>query len=306
MDWTEIIVTVASADIEKAEHIAHMTVPYGIYTEAYSCLEQEVLDIARIDLIDDELLAKDREHGKIHIYISPEQNPAEAAAFLKERLDAENIGYEIESGTCDVESCLESWKKYFCPMKVGEKLLIRPVWRDDYEPDGRIVLDLEPGLAFGTGTHETTRLCLEALEKFVRPGDKMLDVGCGSGILAVAALLLGAESAVGIDIDEMAVKASRENAALNNVSDRYKGINGNLADKASGSYDIITANIVADAVIMLSSDIEKLMNDNTVYIMSGIVDIRLDDVLSALPEGIEVFEQYEDKGWYALAARKRK
>ena len=306
MDWTEIIVTVASADIEKAENIAHMTVPYGIYTEDYSCLEQEVLDIARIDLIDDELLAKDREHGKIHIYISPEQNPAEAAAFLKERLDAENIGYEIESGNCDVESCLESWKKYFCPMKVGEKLLIRPVWRDDYEPDGRIVLDLEPGLAFGTGTHETTRLCLEALEKFVRPGDKMLDVGCGSGILAVAALLLGAESAVGIDIDEMAVKASRENAALNNVSDRYKGINGNLADKASGSYDIITANIVADAVIMLSSDIEKLMNDNTVYIMSGIVDIRLDDVLSALPEGIEVFEQYEDKGWYALAARKRK
>ena len=306
MDWTEIIVTVASADIEKAENIAHMTVPYGIYTEDYSCLEQEVLDIARIDLIDDELLAKDREHGKIHIYISPEQNPAEAAAFLKERLDAENIGYEIESGNCDVESCLESWKKYFCPMKVGEKLLIRPVWRNDYEPDGRIVLDLEPGLAFGTGTHETTRLCLEALEKFVRPGDKMLDVGCGSGILAVAALLLGAESAVGIDIDEMAVKASRENAALNNVSDRYKGINGNLADKASGSYDIITANIVADAVIMLSSDIEKLMNDNTVYIMSGIVDIRLDDVLSALPEGIEVFEQYEDKGWYALAARKRK
>ncbi len=306
MDWTEIIVTVASADIEKAENIAHMTVPYGIYTEDYSCLEQEVLDIARIDLIDDELLAKDREHGKIHIYISPEQNPAEAAAFLKERLDAENIGYEIESGNCDVESCLESWKKYFCPMKVGEKLLIRPVWRDDYEPDGRIVLDLEPGLAFGTGTHETTRLCLEALEKFVRPGDKMLDVGCGSGILAVAALLLGAESAVGIDIDEMAVKASRENAALNNVSDRYKGINGNLADKASGSYDIITANIVADAVIMLSSDIEKLMNDNTVYIMSGIVDIRLDDVLSALPESIEVFEQYEDKGWYALAARKRK
>ena len=306
MDWTEIIVTVASADIEKAENIAHMTVPYGIYTEDYSCLEQEVLDIARIDLIDDELLAKDREHGKIHIYISPEQNPAEAAAFLKERLDAENIGYEIESGNCDVESCLESWKKYFCPMKVGEKLLIRPVWRNDFEPDGRIVLDLEPGLAFGTGTHETTRLCLEALEKFVRPGDKMLDVGCGSGILAVAALLLGAESAVGIDIDEMAVKASRENAALNNVSDRYKGINGNLADKASGSYDIITANIVADAVIMLSSDIEKLMNDNTVYIMSGIVDIRLDDVLSALPESIEVFEQYEDKGWYALAARKRK
>ena len=303
MDWTEIVLTVSSKDISQAESIAHMTVPYGIYTEDYSSLEQEVLEIANIDLIDEELLAKDREHGKIHIYISPEQNPAEAVSFLKERLSAEGIEYDIGSDSCDVESCLVSWKKYFCPMKVGEKLLIRPVWRDDYEPDGRIVLNLEPGLAFGTGTHETTGLCLEALEKYVRPGDRMLDVGCGSGILAVAGLLLGAESALGIDIDELAVKASKENAALNNVSDKYVGVHGNLAEKASGSYDIITANIVADAIIMLSSDIEKLMNDKTVYIMSGIIDVRLDDVLSALPQSMEVFAQYEERGWYCLAAR---
>ena len=303
MDWTEIVLTVSSKDISQAESIAHMTVPYGIYTEDYSSLEQEVLEIANIDLIDEELLAKDREHGKIHIYISPEQNPAEAVSFLKERLSAEGIEYDIGSDSCDVESCLVSWKKYFCPMKVGEKMLIRPVWRDDYEPDGRIVLNLEPGLAFGTGTHETTRLCLEALEKYVRPGDRMLDVGCGSGILAVAGLLLGAESALGIDIDELAVKASKENAALNNVSDKYVGVHGNLAEKASGSYDIITANIVADAIIMLSSDIEKLMNDKTVYIMSGIIDVRLDDVLSALPQSMEVFAQYEERGWYCLAAR---
>lgn len=305
MDWTEIVLTVSSDDIARAESIAHMTVPYGIYTEDYSDLEQEVLEIANIDLIDEDLLAKDRDHGKIHIYISPEQNPAEAVSFLKERLSAEGIGYELDSESCDVESCLTSWKKYFCPMKVGQKLLIRPVWRDDYEPDGRTVLNLEPGLAFGTGTHETTRLCLEALEKYVRPGDRMLDVGCGSGILAVAALLLGAKSALGIDIDELAVKASRENAALNNVSDKYTGVHGNLVEKADGTYDIITANIVADAIIMLSSDIEKFMNDNTVYIMSGIIDVRLDDVLSALPQNMEVFAQYEERGWYCLAARLR-
>lgn len=305
MDWTEIVLTVSSDDIARAESIAHMTVPYGIYTEDYSDLEQEVLEIANIDLIDEDLLAKDRDHGKIHIYISPEQNPAEAVSFLKERLSAEGIVYELDSDSCDVESCLTSWKKYFCPMKVGQKLLIRPVWRDDYEPDGRTVLNLEPGLAFGTGTHETTRLCLEALEKYVRPGDRMLDVGCGSGILAVAALLLGAKIALGIDIDELAVKASRENAALNNVSDKYTGVHGNLVEKADGTYDIITANIVADAIIMLSSDIEKFMNDNTVYIMSGIIDVRLDDVLSALPQNMEVFAQYEERGWYCLAARLR-
>ena len=306
MDWTELIVTVASGDIETAGNIAQMTVPYGIYIEDYSMLEQEVREIAKIDLIDEELLKQDRSHGRIHIYISPEANPAEAAAFIKERLEAENISFSISSGSCDVESCLTSWKKYFSPLDVGEKLLIRPVWRDDFDPRGRVILNLDPGIAFGTGTHETTRLCLEALEKYVRSGMKMLDVGCGSGILSVAGLLLGADSALGIDIDEMAVKASVENARLNNVEDRYTGVLGDLADKAEGCYDIITANIVADAIIMLSGDIEKHMDENTIYIMSGIIDTRLQDVLSALPETLEVTDQSEDNGWICLTAKKRK
>ena len=306
MNWTEIIAEVNSADLDKAENIAHMTVPYGLYIEDYSELEQEVLEIAKIDLIDEELLKQDRTKGKIHIYISPESNPAEAAAFLKERFEAEGISYRLYSGECDVESCLENWKKYFNPINIGEKLLIRPVWRDDDDPQGRIVLNLEPGLAFGTGTHETTRLCLQALEKHVKKGDIMLDVGCGSGILSVAALLLGAEHATGIDIDPLAVKSSIENAERNNVADRYTGIHGDLAEKASGCYDIITANIVADAIIMLSADIEKLMNDKTIYIMSGIIDTRLDDVLSALPPTLRIIERYEEKGWICLAAIKNK
>lgn len=305
MNWTEIIVEVNSSDLYTAENIANMTVPYGIYIEDYSALEQEVLEIAKIDLIDEELLRQDRTKGKIHIYISPEANPAESLAFLKERFEAEGIEYRLYSDECDVESCLENWKKYFNPINIGEKLLIRPVWRDDYDPQRRIVLNLEPGLAFGTGTHETTRLCLQALEKHVKKGDNMLDVGCGSGILSVAALLLGAEKATGIDIDPLAVKSSIENAQRNNVADRYTGIHGNLAEKANGCYDIITANIVADAIIMLSGDIEKLMNDKTIYIMSGIIDTRLDDVLSALPDTLEIIEQYEEKGWICLAAIKK-
>ena len=306
MDWTEIIVEVDTKDIDTAGNIAQMTVPYGIYIEDYSMLEQEVLEIARIDLIDEELLQQDRTKGKVHIYISPEDNPAEAIAFLKERLEAEGITYRILSDTCDVEGCLENWKKYFHPINIGQRLLIRPVWREDYDPQGRIVLNLEPGLAFGTGIHETTRLCLEALEKYTFDGATMLDVGCGSGILSVAALLLGAKSATGIDIDELAVKSSIENAQRNGVADRYTGIHGNLTDKAQGTYDIITANIVADAIIMLSGDIEHFMNDNTIYIMSGIIDTRLDDVLTALPPSLEIIRQYEEKGWICLVAQKKK
>lgn len=305
MDWTEIIVEVDTKDIDTAGNIAQMTVPYGIYIEDYSMLEEEVLAIAKIDLIDEELLQQDRTKGKVHIYISPEDNPTEAIAFLRERLEAEHIAYRIVSDTCDVEGCLENWKKYFHPIPIGERLLIRPVWREDYDPQGRIVLNLEPGLAFGTGTHETTRLCLEALEEYTFDGAEMLDVGCGSGILSVAALLLGAQQATGIDIDELAVKSSVENAERNGVADRYTGIHGNLTDKVSGTYDLITANIVADAIIMLSSDIEHFMTDKTVYIMSGIIDTRLDDVLTALPPSLEIIRQYEEKGWICLVAKKK-
>lgn len=302
MDWTEIIAEVNAEDVELAENIAVMTVPYGIYIEDYSSLEEEVLEIAKIDLIDEELLAKNRETARIHIYISPEDNPAEATAFLEERFRAENIRFKLLTDKCDVEGCLENWKKYFYPIEIGEKLLIRPVWRDDYDPKGRTVLHLEPGIAFGTGTHETTRLCLEMLERYVKNGSTVLDVGCGSGILAVAALLLGAESAIGIDIDELAVKSSIENAQRNDVSDRYTAIHGNLADEVTGTYDIITANIVADAIIMLSGDIEKHMHKDTIYIMSGIIDSRLDDVLSALPKSLKIVETRSEKGWYCLAA----
>lgn len=305
MSWTEVIAEVPASDIETAGNIAQMTVPYGIYIEDYSNLEQEVLEIANIDLIDEELLKMDRTKGRIHIYISPEDNPAEAISFLKERFESEKIEYKIYSGDCDVESCLENWKKYFNPVNVGKKLLIRPIWRDDYEAGDRTVLNLEPGLAFGTGTHETTRLCLEALEKHIFDGATILDVGCGSGILSVAGLLLGAKSATGIDIDEMAVKASIENARLNNVQDRYTAIKGNLADEVEGTFDIITANIVADAIIMLSDDIEKHINERTVYIMSGIIDSRLDDVITALPKSLEIIGQYEEKGWICLAAMKK-
>ena len=303
MDWTEIIAEVDAKDTERAENIAVMTVPYGIYIEDYSSLEEEVLEIAKIDLIDEELLAKNRETARIHIYISPEDNPAEATAFLEERFRAENINFKILTDKCDVEACLDNWKKYFYPIEIGEKLLVRPVWREDYDPKGRTVLHLEPGIAFGTGTHETTRLCLEALEKYVSDGAAVLDVGCGSGILAVASLLLGAKSAIGIDIDELAVKSSIENAERNGVSDRYTAIHGNLADEVTGTYDIITANIVADAIIMLSGDIEKHMHKDTVYIMSGIIDSRLEDVLSALPKTLKIIETRTDKGWHCLAAK---
>ena len=134
----------------------------------------------------------------------------------------------------------------------------------------------------------------------------MLDVGCGSGILSVAALLLGARKAVGVDIDEMAVKTARENAVLNGVSDKMTVLNGNLTDKVTGKYDIIAANIVADAIIMLSKDIRQFMKDDSVYIMSGIIDTRADDVLNAIEDSFEIIEKLLENGWCCLVAKAKK
>ncbi len=303
MNWTEIKIEVSQADSEQAQAIAHMAVPYGIYVEDYSNIESEVLEIANIDLIDEELLEKDRDKAIIHIYVSPEDNPTEATMFLSERYNAAGIKHSISTVCCKEEDWLNNWKQYFNPIEVGEKILIRPTWRDDYEPNGRVVLNLDPGIAFGTGTHETTRLCLEALEKYVTADTQILDVGCGSGILAVAALLLGAKRAVGVDIDEMAVKTAKENAALNGVSDKIEIIHGNLTDKVSGTYNVVAANIVADAIILLSEDIKNFMSDDAVYIMSGIIDSRADDVKAAIADSFDIIEEYTENGWFCFVAK---
>ena len=224
MDWTEVAITVDAADVDRAGDIAQMVVPYGIYIEDYSHLEEEAWEIAHIDLIDEDLLKKDRTKGIIHVYISPEENPAEAISFLKDRYNADGIHYEISTADCAMEDWINNWKKYFKPMPVGQSLLIRPTWEDAYNPAGRRVLHIEPGLAFGTGTHETTRLCMELIEDYLRPQMDVLDVGCGSGILSVAALIMGARSATGVDIDELAVKTAAENAEINRVGDRFTAV----------------------------------------------------------------------------------
>lgn len=301
--WTEIKISVAAKDIDRAADIANMAVPYGIYIEDYSELEQEVLEIAHIDLIDSELLGKDRDRAFIHLYLEPDVSPGEAVAFLSERYAAEGIEHRIDTSGCMEEDWRNNWKQYFNPMPVGERLLIRPSWREDYDPGDRAVLNIDPGLAFGTGSHETTRLCLEAIEKYLTSGARVLDVGCGSGILAIGALLLGAQRAVGVDIDEIAVDTARENARLNGVEDKFRVICGDLTEKVSGKYDIIAANIVADAIIELSKGVKGFMNENSVYIMSGIIDMREQDVLKALEPDFDILEINRDKGWCCIAAK---
>ncbi len=305
--WAEIAITVKTEDIETAGNIANMVVPYGIYIEDYSALEEDAAEISHYDFIDDSLLHKDRTKGIIHIYINPHENPLEAVSFITERLNSENIEHEIKTAACKTEDWVNNWKQYFHAMPIGKKLLIRPLWEKEYDTDGRIVLNIEPGLAFGTGSHPTTKLCLETLEKYIDENSTVLDIGCGSGILSIAALLLGAKSAFGVDIEKLAVKTAIENAKENGFgSPVFDAVNGNLSDKVSGKYNVIVANIVADIIMQFNEEVSEFLEDGGIYITGGIIDIRKDEVVRSFEQnGFEIIANYEEKGWNVFVCRRR-
>ena len=182
---------------------------------------------------------------------------------------------------------------------MGKRLAVVPSW-EEFETD-RIVLKMDPGMAFGTGTHETTSLCLEVLDENIKGGERILDIGTGSGILAIAALKLGAARAEGVDIDPMCVRTAGENAAANGIGEEFQVLVGDLSDKASGKYDIITANIVAAAICALAPALPALMKPETLFVASGIIDTRKEEVISALQaQGLVIREVKEKKGWVCL------
>ena len=304
MEWTDIRLTVAKADADNAEAVATMIAEGGIYIEDYSDIEQQVAEIAHVDLIEQELLDKPRDTVIIHIYLEPGASPVEMLALIAARMEAAGIAYAVETEGVEQEDWQNGWRKYYHPMDIGSRLAIVPSWQE-YDTD-RVKLILDPGLAFGTGGHETTSLCLEALDQRVRGGERVLDIGTGSGILAIAALKLGAASAEGVDIDPVAVRTAGENAALNGVADKLTVLVGDLSDKASGKYDIITANIVANAIISLAPSVPGLMAEGAAFIASGIIDSRKGEVIAALEKaGLSVQEVKEKRGWECIVCKRR-
>ena len=304
MDWLEILITVPVDRLDEAEAIANMSVPYGIYVEDYSDLEEGAWEIAHIDLIDEDLLKKDRSRALIHIYFGEDENLIEAKSYLEERLRAVNMDYEIDTGFIAEESWRDNWKKFFKVTEVGEKLVIRPGW-EEYKDNGsgRKVITIDPGAAFGTGTHATTRLCLELLEKHL-DGGSVLDIGTGSGILGIGAALLGADSVIGVDIDETAVRTAKENAEINGVENTAEFITGDLTDKISGRFDVVCANIVADVIIGLSKTVKEFLKDDAVFLCSGIIDMRAEEVEAALQEnGFALLDHFVKDNWHAYAVK---
>lgn len=318
MEWKELRIHTAH---ENMDNLAAALISAGI-TGLVVNDPEDVREFAAEknsswDYIDDELL-KSATSGDafITIYLSDDDEGAKMAESVKialDRLSTLGIDCKAESGSIREEDWANEWKKFFKPQPVGEKLIIKPSWESVPDADGRKIIELDPENSFGTGRHYTTQLCLELVEKYVRPGDAVLDLGCGSGIIFIGAMALGAGSAVGVDISSDAEKISKRNAEKNGIpKDKIEVYCGDAVTDSRlhetvcrKAYDLVTANIVADVLISMKELFAETCRSGGTLLLSGIIDDRLDETLEAVKQnGFTLLEQTHRDIWNAAAFRK--
>ena len=303
-EWTQIRVTVKLEKLDDLTAIMSM-VSNNLQIEDYSDID---LKTCYGDLIDESILNADKTIASVSVYIPAERSLAECIAFLKERFSS--VGLEdakLETVGVNEEDWANSWKAYYKPIKIGERLVIVPAWEKYTPNEGELVVRMDPGMAFGTGTHETTRLVIKLLESYTKQGCRMLDVGTGSGILAICASKLGAGECRAYDIDPMAVRVANENikdSGLTNITCEVSDLLRHV--DRSAKYDLICANIVADIIIRMTPDVGELMHKATVLLASGIILERSDDVIECFEaNGFKIVEKLVDNGWCGLAVMKK-
>ena len=303
-NWIRIRVSAKREHLDTLIAIMSM-IDNALMIEDFSDVEQE-LDGVYGDLIDEELLTKDRTVAAVSVFVPDEKSPREAELYVRERTKECGIDAEIILSGVREEDWADSWKKYYKPIKTGKQLVIVPVWETYNPAPGEVTVLMDPGMAFGTGTHETTRLCASLLETYVKAGDHVLDVGCGSGILAICAAKLGAADCFACDIDPVAVRIAGENATLNHTENVACAVSDLLLGVPDRKYDVCVANIVADVIIRMAPDIGRYMTDAGVLIVSGIIEERAEEVSGVLEaNGFSLVDSLRENGWYAGVVKKR-
>lgn len=316
MKWNKYRLATTTEAVDMISYtLAEMGIE-GIEIEDKVPLSEEDKKRMFIDLLPD----LDEDDGKAYVsfYIEPEKDHdstlEEVLAAVRELADFVDIGEAtIEKSQTEDIDWLNNWKKYWKPFKVDEHIIIKPTWETVEDvPEDTLVVELDPGTAFGTGTHHTTRLCITQLKKYMQPGQSILDVGCGSGILSIIALLLGDENATATDVDVHAVEAAVENARVNGIGeDVYTVLTGDvISDEAfrhevgEHKFDMVLANIFAEIIIPLSGVVKEMMKPGALFITSGIIDEREEDVRKALTEnGFEIMEVTHSGGWVSFTAK---
>ncbi|MCR5730905.1 MAG: 50S ribosomal protein L11 methyltransferase [Ruminococcus sp.] len=317
MEWTEVNIFTTTEGIEL---VCSKLMDIGIKGFAIQDAEDfnEFLENknGQWDYIDEDLMGLSNCETRITVYLPSNNQGVDMLASIRSMLtelkadDAENQYGRLEAELSSIreEDWANNWKQYFKPLKVGEKLVIKPSWEEYNEDSDRIILEIDPASSFGTGQHHTTRLCLELLEKSLNKDDVILDMGCGSGILSIGAMLLGAKRAVAVDIEQNAAETALENAVKNNISpELYETHFGNilsdekLASEIDYKYDIITANIVADVLIAMKDHFVRYIKKGGILIVSGIIEERMDEVIDALKSvGFSSPEVNVKEGWAAV------
>lgn len=318
MNWTEVNIYTTTDGIDPVCGCLLQIGITGFVIKDAKDFEEFLNDkTGNWDYIDDDLMNLKDCETCVTVYLPDNSQGVDMLASIRsemvalgERDDDKAFGrLAVELANVREEDWANNWKQYFKPLTVGDKLVIKPSWEEYNKADDRIILEIDPASSFGTGQHNTTQLCLELIEKNLNKGDRLLDLGCGSGILSIASILLGAEEITAVDIDQNSVKIAKENAEKNNISaDKYTAYCGNVIDdnelveKIGGGYDIIAANIVADVLIAMSPLFEKFVKKGGTLILSGIISERCHEVIDAVKaKGYTLIEQREANDWVAVS-----
>ena len=311
MNWTEVTIKTTTEAVEAISNILMEERCGGVMIEDPKDFLFQKKNELDWDYVEEEVFNKSGQDGVlIKTYIPEERNVLELIETVKARIALlPSFGLDIGEGSVSLSNVNESdwaneWKKYYKPTKVGKKIVVKPSWEEYEKQEGDLIIELDPGMAFGTGTHETTSMCIRELENYVDETKTVFDIGCGSGILAIAAAQLGAKEVVAGDLDEVAVKVSKENCEINNVSDKVVVKHGSLFEVVDSKADVIVANIIADIIKILAKDVSKFLKDDGVFISSGIIRAKIDEVCQALEEnGFEIVKVERLGEWSAIVSK---
>ena len=307
--WIEIRVITKSEALEPVSGIFYGLDCKGVAIEDPNDILEREQGPLTWDFADINVLEHKGQVAVVKAYFAEEDNIEEVLKYINEKMEElKELG--IDTGLAKVESekmyeedWANNWKKYYKPTKIGERIVVKPIWEEYIANGDELVLELDPGMAFGTGTHETTRMCIQALDKYVKEDSTVFDVGCGSGILAIAAAKLGAKKAVGVDLDPVAVESAKENVGFNGL-DNIEILYGNLVEVIEGKADIVVANIIAEVICILTEDVKRVLKEDGYFITSGIIHDRVDMVTNKLQEtGFEVVEINKDGEWNCIVAK---
>ena len=299
--WTKVTVTGKTKNLDDIVAVMSM-LDNGLMIEDYSDFS---LNGMYGEMVDESILNADRDTVKVSLFVPEERNPLEYKEFIETRLPALNIEGTVELEGMNEDDWAESWKQYYKPVPLG-RVTIVPAWEKYDARDGEVIIRMDPGMAFGTGTHETTRLVIRLMQDELKGGERLLDVGTGSGILSICASKLGAKSCNAYDIDPVAVKVARENAEADGCTNITVGVSDLLrgVDLTGGKYDFCVANIVADIIIRMLPDIKGYLKDGSPLILSGIIGERAEEVRSAvLANGFTVEKEISENDWVGMLVR---